>query len=984
MILSVLITLMITFTSQHVQGKVITVNSNGGRESTKCCVEGKCVCSSLTLALQNMDDNTIVNITSETFTLKGDIVIGSGNINNITIASHMTNITCNDTTLYCASCDDVTISRITWSNCNFALSNSTVVNCTLGGVDFMVAGNIRIKRSMSIFGGVSICSAKNYSGFVNLTISESTFHLFSVDDSYCLAQWNITVVNSTLIGDHLGILGFTVCADVLYGMHMVNIDVYSSLFGMYLELSAAKGNVSISLLSSNFINNAGTAMKCTLTTYSKDSYPSVLISDTEFVNNHGYGGPVADFSPVVDLSSNANATTIITLSNVNFTKNTLHASKGTLSIILTSCIKVNMTNVNFMDNEYFKERTSDKTAAVYIKTMGSDNTLIFNYCSFINNTFSQGARAFYIDEYTINQDVAQNEITVSNCCLFNNTVYDGEVIIYISGQSDYNIDILNTVFDHNTMDDYIINANVNTVKVNVSTSSFISNNVKYGCMSVPRESVVYLISSQFISNIGICASLTRVKVVVIASSNFTSNIGGCIYLSKCNLYLAESILFYNNTAEKGAALYIDQQTTVTIYNGSALLFLKNFASLGGAIFVDSSIDCGLVFSLTGNADITFKDNVATTGYSGDSLYFSISENCKINTNTSDPTSLMYVPYRFSYPQLSSTNCCDVSCSNQHNTKFPVITSPHHLILCGENLKQLSNVAYFIGNAVLGKPIVFKGSVMDYFKKPSQPVLFSLNCTACPSDIHLSSSDHILVDNTYPLSLTFSGNVKNYSNNITITFTSFLDALIQPIKVNLVVQIVPCFDHLGYAYSKENNGCICYHHGHSVVKCSDYYNEIEDGYWIGVIASQPTTSLCPAQYCSFIHRNKSTLGYSELPDEVNAQCNHHRTGRACGECSPGYTLAYDTTDCISVNHCSAVLTVVVIASTCAYWLIIIVGVFTLLYFNKQIPLGYSYICDNLLLQYGGHLVQQQSICFRICFFGYFCVVKFYTAVSPVPR
>ena len=230
--------------------------------------------------------------------------------------------------------------------------------------------------------------------------------------------------------------------------------------------------------------------------------------------------------------------------------------------------------------------------------------------------------------------------------------------------------------------------------------------------------------------------------------------------------------------------------------------------------------------------------------------------------------------------------------------------------------------------------------MDYFKKPSQPVLFSLNCT-CPNDIKLYSSDHILVDNTSPISLTFSGNERNFNINVTITFTSFLDVYVQPIEVNFVIQIVPCFDHLGYAYSKENNGCICYHHGHSVVKCSDYYNEIEDGYWIGVIASQPTTSLCPSQYCSFIHRNKSTLGYSELPDKVDAQCNHHRTGRACGECSPGYTLAYDTTDCISVNHCSAVLTVIVAASTCAYWLIIVVGVFTLLYFNRLISLGYTY-------------------------------------------
>ena len=818
---------------------------------------------------------------------------------------------------------------------DFALSNSTVVNCTLGDVDFVVVGSIRIERSMSSnAGGVKINNA-NYTGYVNLTISESKFPSFSVADSSCLAQWNITVVNSAFTGGGLtSFVGFTVCADILYGMHMVNTNVGASLFGISLDLSADKGNVIVSVLSSNFFENAGTAMKCVLT---GGSYVSILISDTEFIYNIGFAGPASDFVPVMDLSSNAHAT-MITLNNVNFTNNTLYASKGTLSIIPTSYIKVNMTNVNFMGNEYFKEKTFDKTAAVYIKTIGSGNTLIFNYCKFINNTFSQGARALYIDEYTADPDkVPQNEITVGNCSIFNNTVYDGAVIIYISGQSDCNIDISNTVFDHNRVDDYIINADVNSVKVNISASSFISNIVKYGCMSVPKESLVFLISSQFINNIGICVSLTQVKIVVVVS-NFTGNIGSCIYLSECTLELVESTLFYNNTAEKGAALYINQGTTVSISDD--VQFLNNAASLGGAIFVDLSVVClQKVFNLT--SDVTFKDNVATTGYNGDSLYFSVSKNCKINTNASDPTSLMYIPYRFNYSELNSTNCCTVSCSNQRYTKFPVITSPHHLILCGNNIKQLNNVTYFIDNTVLGKPAIFKGGIMDYFKKPSQPVLFNLNCTTCPSDIKLSSSNHILVVNTYPLNLMFSGNERNFSINVTITFNSFVDANIQPIEAILIVQITPCFNYIGYAYSKEENGCNCYHRGHSVVKCSDYYNEIEDGYWIGVIASQPTTSLCPAHYCSFIHRNKFTLGYSELPDKVNAQCNHHRMGRACGECSPGYTLAYDTTDCISVNHCSTILTLIVVASTCAYWLIIVVGVFALLYFNKQISLGCTY-------------------------------------------
>ena len=116
--LRVLITLMIAFTSQHGQSKVITVNTNEGNESTECCVKGICVCSSLSIALQKMESNTIVNITSEAITLNDNIEIGSGNLNNIAITSHVATITCSDSTIYCASCDDVTISGITCVNCN--------------------------------------------------------------------------------------------------------------------------------------------------------------------------------------------------------------------------------------------------------------------------------------------------------------------------------------------------------------------------------------------------------------------------------------------------------------------------------------------------------------------------------------------------------------------------------------------------------------------------------------------------------------------------------------------------------------------------------------------------------------------------------------------------------------------------------------------------------------------------------------------------
>ena len=954
---SVLIILMITLTSQNVQSKVIIVNTSEGTENAKCCVEGKCPCSSLSAALQNVDNNTIINITSEEVTIKDNITIVSANLKNITITSQVfTNITCYSITssncfscleIYCDSCDDVIVSGITWRTCILDLGIRYMADCTImDTVIIAVSRSMRFEHLLSESGSALQINNVHNISHVNLTILESTMYSINVSDHECLAQWNITITNSTIFENGFPI-GFSICADVFYGMHMVNVNVSGVRHGIELELSAMKGDVSVSLLSSVFIHN-GNALYCTLTAHSDDSNVSVLIRDTEFINNYGFDPFLKPAQPILFLSTKASVTSTFTLYNINFNSNFFRLPfAGTLFIVPESHTEVYMTNVNFITTNYNKHTEEEVVAAVYIKITGFSNEIIFNHCDFISNTFSGGAKVIYIHsnhEYTY----PNSEVVVDNCNIFNNTIYDGGKFLYISGPK-YRIIISNSVFDHNTVDDYIITADIDSTVLSINASTFVGNTVKYSIifLSLSDTSVVWLRFSQFINNTGNCLSLSQ-AAVLISSSNFTNNIESCVYLFQSDLRIDGNVVFENNTANKGAALYIDKWSSVTINHESNIHFFKNSASLGGAIFVDLSISCfyygigsGVVFDIDGNnAEVTFKDNVAGARYSGDALYFSISKDCKINTNASDPTSLMYIPYHhFNYSQLNSTDCCDISCSHLHNIRFPAITSPRYLILCGNNVKQLNDTTYFIGNTVLKKPAVFQGSVTDYFKKLSQLVQFSVNCTTCPNDVELSSSDSILVDSAFPLSLMFSGNKLNCNINVTIIFTPFLDVHIQAIETQVILELVPCFNHLGYTYNRESNGCACYNV--SVVKCSDRYNEIEDDYWIGNISSQPTTSLCPTRYCSFVHRNKFTLGYSELPNTADAQCNDHRTGTACGQCSSDYTLTYGTTDCISENDCSTIITVVVIISTCLYWLIVVVGVFTLLYYNRRIPLGYTY-------------------------------------------
>ena len=55
----------------------------------------------------------------------------------------------------------------------------------------------------------------------------------------------------------------------------------------------------------------------------------------------------------------------------------------------------------------------------------------------------------------------------------------------------------------------------------------------------------------------------------------------------------------------------------------------------------------------------------------------------------------------------------------------------------------------------------------------------------------------------------------------------------------------------------------------------------------------------------------------------------------------HSIIYDSTDCISVYQCGSGWTVLVILLTCLYWIAVVVGVFSLMYFKHHISLGYLY-------------------------------------------
>ncbi|XP_065890786.1 uncharacterized protein [Dysidea avara] len=896
------ISLITLITSQHVHSKVITINTTGGSDNTTCCVDGECVCTSLSTALLNMTSNSVINITSESVTLEDNIKMGSGDLNNITITGNGATIACNNSGgVYCESCDNVVIEGITWDRCgdpygtNIAgvtfniTSNISLLYCTFqySGITAVyiqlkgftgiltidhtkfTSNNMYEMRGFVDYGTLFIGNS-NASDDLTINISNSKFDNntnyhsdraggISVDISgHSLVVW----IKNSIFSCNSWAAWFSSDLSVLREIHLIEISVVNNDNGFFftglsypkmsdrLNENSLNKNGFFVVESSVFRENFGF---CLLWQNFEDNV-RVMINNSSFTNN----------KYIIEMILTVNVS--INLTTVNITNTTVKDSllSGAGIVAITTYIygdvEVYMTNVIFKSNGNLKYHSPAVTLSVF-----SSLSLHITDCEFIDNKSSGHGAALHV--------------TAS------------------SSTSEFEVKIFNTSFDKNIAD----------------------------------YSVAYFYIIPF--------SYLKVQV---NNSTFTNNIGSSMYMSSSKLNLIDNVLFENNTADYGAAVYLDQGGYVLINEQATVRFLNNFVSHnGGAIYINMIIpDCdnGFDHSFSDSSSVVFINNSA--GLVGNSLYFNIPKSCEIKAN------LLSIPCHFKYYQLvNKTNVsiqCNASYTSLNGTGSPIVTSPHELRLYfpnndgGDISSNSDHNIYYIKSNILGHEVKFNGVLLDFFEKKAAPSLFIIECINCSNvNISLVNDEHILIDNITSLSVKLMG---ANETNINVTLNLNLSSYSQPkVSTTLKVELVPCSHHPGNVYSKVTQTCVCYHH--DVVECYDTYNEIRRGYWFGSIGGTPTTSLCPNHYCKF--RKETRQGYFELPDTLDAQCKKHKSGSACGKCSSNYALAYDSTDCISVDHCSTGMTVLVVVLTCLYWIVVVVGVFSLMYFNFQISSGYVY-------------------------------------------
>ena len=514
---------------------------------------------------------------------------------------------------------------------------------------------------------------------------------------------------------------------------------------------------------------------------------------------------------------------------------------------------------------------------------------------------------------------------------------------------------------------------------------FVNNNggaiIQYSIPQINHDNFTNMMSKCIFDNNTGSSSLVYMSAdgsatvkLTVEDSRFINNVGTIFYIQNQILqFLTENgpTVFDNNLAQNGAALYFTLNSKLSFTTNSAVSFSNNVARrYGGAVYYDVQSGNACYYKLSAsvendnNISVEFTNNNA--GVAGDSMYFSISQSCNgtLQYDTQAPVFIRSVG--------------------------EIATSPNKLKLYypAKLANNTDRSTYHISDVMLGENIIIPGCVVGHDDMPAGSIQFTVQLVEDnEQNISIQGSDLISVDcktlqGINDLVVTGSPPI---NDTITIQLLSFYDSTFnwKPITVNLNVQLSSC--HLGFYYNSDVEHCVCYTTD-DIVTCSGSNSTIRNGYWFGTINDQPAAAICPENYCNF-DNCEATTGTCDLHPIRDNQCRAHRSGAACGNCEEGYTLSFDSIECIDIDSCTVGQMTLVITMSFLYWITFTAVVFGMMYF--KIGVGYLYgitfyysiidiVLANTLLYANSlyHLVATLSSAAKLLpqFLGQLCFVK----------
>ncbi|XP_065893255.1 uncharacterized protein [Dysidea avara] len=429
--------------------------------------------------------------------------------------------------------------------------------------------------------------------------------------------------------------------------------------------------------------------------------------------------------------------------------------------------------------------------------------------------------------------------------------------------------------------------------------------------------------------------------------NNIAQFGGAVYISQSKISFGKDSIanFTNNTAIDGGAMYLSENFLAVFSHGSSIAFSNNSAErYGGTILVKLIEHVNVTNLILNTTRLDFYNNTALVG---NFIYIQVPPSCDdLCVNNSI---------------VVGANIMSLS-SGQLGGKH-IVTTPSKLVLydpatCINDDSSTICEKYLIKNIMLGQEIILNACVLDYYNQPVIAIQFLVSST--DQDHQTTSSDRVLIQCEMLQGTSVIGDKITKAEMFSINFTSHFETQLdlKTIFVQLVVELSPC--HPGFHYDNKTPRCICYSDT-DIISCIDSTSFIKEGYWFGEVNGKTTVTICPNNYCNFTCCKTTNEFYQLSPVRIN-QCLSHRSGTACGSCEEGYTLSFDSVECVSVKKCTTGHTALVVTLSMIYWIVIVILVFVMTYYLAGIgylyAITYYYSVVDILL--GEHLYNSQGL------------------------
>ena len=318
---------------------------------------------------------------------------------------------------------------------------------------------------------------------------------------------------------------------------------------------------------------------------------------------------------------------------------------------------------------------------------------------------------------------------------------------------------------------------------------------------------------------------------------------------------------------------------------------------------------------------------------------------KIKFNTTDIVFDYNTDFIGSDIYMNVPTSCDEMCLDNSiiNKRYGGVikTSPRKLefndsaVTCIDYGNDTNCQTYLMKNIMLGQEIIINACVLDYYNQPSESTQFVLSSEY--QDHHnITGSDNVLISCTVFEGVSLMGERVLDATNYSVPIASYDGSKsdLKKFSISLITELSPC--HPGFHH--DNITCVCYSDS-DIVSCSGSASSIKRSYWFGELNDKATVTICPSSYCNFTCCETAN-GFFKLSPVRENQCNSQISGTACGGCKEGYTLSFDSIECVSVDTFTTNgQTVLVVTLSILYWVVIVILVFIVTYYHIRI--GYLY-------------------------------------------